>query len=174
MAKEPAARYQKAAELRNALADFVDGSRAPAADATNGTRAIEPRATTVKVRKGPLSARAMVAIVTGAVAIMVLAAALLREREHPPAPRVETLAPVTAALPITPHRPWRRSQCRRRRLQQRQQAKRKSQKQKPWRAAEASRRQHQQRHRAMARSRWPFRRGARLASMGRRAACLHH
>jgi predicted Ser/Thr protein kinase len=103
MAKEPAARYQKAAELRNALADFVDGSRAPAADATNGTRAIEPRAATVPVRKVPLSARAMVAIVTGAVAIIVLAAALLREREPPP--RVETLAPVTAALPITPAPP---------------------------------------------------------------------
>ena len=45
-----------------------------------GTRAIEPRAT-VPVRKAPLSARAMVAIVTGAVAIIVLAAALLRERQ---------------------------------------------------------------------------------------------
>ena len=45
----------------------------------------------------------MVAIVTGAVAIIVLAAALLREREPPP--RVETHAPVTAALPITPAPP---------------------------------------------------------------------
>jgi predicted Ser/Thr protein kinase len=105
MAKEPAARYQKAAELRNALADFVDGSRAPAGDGTNGARAIEPRAATVPVRKRALSGRAMVAIVTGAVAIIVLAAALRREREPPPEPRVETPAPVIAALPITPAPP---------------------------------------------------------------------
>ena len=65
MAKEPAARYQKAAELRNALADFVDGSRAPAADAAIGTRGSESRAATVPPRKRALSGRAMVAIVTG-------------------------------------------------------------------------------------------------------------
>jgi len=52
-----------------------------------------------------LSGRAMVAIVTGAVAIIVLAAALRREREPTPAPRVETPAPVIAALPITPAPP---------------------------------------------------------------------
>jgi serine/threonine-protein kinase len=105
MAKEPAARYQKAAELRNALADFVDGSRAPTADATVGARPTGPRAATVPVRKRTLSGRAMVAIVTGAVAIIVLAAALRREREPTPAPRVETPAPVIAALPITPAPP---------------------------------------------------------------------
>jgi len=104
MARDPAARYQKAAELRNALADFVDGSRAPSADAAIAGRPSEPRAATAPVRKRALRARAMVAIVTGAVAMIVLAAALRREPEPPPAP-VETPAPVTAALPITPAPP---------------------------------------------------------------------
>ena len=99
MAREPAARYQKAAELRNALADFVDGSRAPAADAAVGTRTTEARVATVPARKRALSGRAMVAIVTGAVAIIVLAAAL--RREQPPAPRVEAPAPVVAVQPVT-------------------------------------------------------------------------
>ena len=105
MAKEPAARYQKAAELRNALADFVDGSRAPAADAANGARPTEPRTAAAPVPKQAFSRRAIVAMVTGAVAIAVLAAALRREREPPPAPRVEAPAPVTAVLPITPAPP---------------------------------------------------------------------
>ena len=100
MAKEPAARYQKAAELRNALADFVDGSRAPAADAAIATRGSESRAATVPPRKRALSGRAMVAIVTGAVAIIVLAAALRRERAVPPPP-VETPAPVVEVQPVT-------------------------------------------------------------------------
>ncbi len=105
MAKDPAARYQKAAELRNALADFVDGSRAPAADAAIAARSSEPRAATSPVRKRALSARAMVAIVTGAVAMIVLAAALRREPEPPAAAPIENPAPVTAALPVTPAPP---------------------------------------------------------------------
>ena len=105
MAKEPAARYQKAAELRNALADFVDGSRTPAADAAIATRGSESRAATVPSRKRALSGRAMVAIVTGAVAILVLAAALRRDRAVPPPPVVETPAPVIAVQPVTPAPP---------------------------------------------------------------------
>ncbi len=104
MAKEPAARYQKAAELRNALADFVDGSRAPAADAAIAARGSESRAATVPSRKSALSGRAMVAIVTGAAAIIVLVAALRREGALPPPP-VETLAPVIAVQPVTPAPP---------------------------------------------------------------------
>ncbi|MGH6609171.1 MAG: serine/threonine-protein kinase, partial [Burkholderiaceae bacterium] len=46
MAKEPAGRYQKAAELRNALADFVDGSRVPAAEAAIVARPSESRTAT--------------------------------------------------------------------------------------------------------------------------------
>ena len=105
MARDPAARYQKAAELRNALADFVDGSRAPSADAATAARAGESRAATVPVRKRALSARAILAIVTGAVMIIVLAAALRRERGPPVAQTAETPAPVTAALPVTPAPP---------------------------------------------------------------------
>jgi serine/threonine-protein kinase len=99
MAKEPAARYQKAAELRNALADFVDGSRAPAADAV-GSRASESRPVAAPLRTSALSRRAMVAIVTGAIAIIVLAAALRREPAAP-APPVEASEPVIAPQPVT-------------------------------------------------------------------------
>ena len=105
MAKDPSARYQKAAELRNALADFVDGSRAPSADAATAARPGDSRVATVPVRKRAFSARAIVAIVTGAVAIIVLAAALRGEREPPAVPLAETPAPVTAALPVTPAPP---------------------------------------------------------------------
>lgn len=102
MAKEPAARYQKAAELRNALADFVDGSRTPAADLSIAGRTSELRAATVPPRKPAVSRRAMVAIVTCAVALTVLIAALSRDREPAPAPRVAVPAPVIAPLPATP------------------------------------------------------------------------
>ena len=101
MARDPAARYQKAAELRNALADFVDGSRAPAADAAIATRSSEARTATAPTRKRALSRRALVAIVTGAVAVLVLAAALRRESQTP-APIVAVPAPVTTALPPPP------------------------------------------------------------------------
>jgi eukaryotic-like serine/threonine-protein kinase len=104
MAKEPSARYQKAAELRNALADFVDGSRAPAADAAIGTRGSDARPVAVPPRKRGLSGRAMVAILTGAIAIIVLAAALRRDRAVPPPP-IEASAPVIAAQPVTPAPP---------------------------------------------------------------------
>ncbi len=103
MAREPARRYQKAAELRNALADFVDGSRAPTADSAVATRQSEARVATAPVRKHA-SGRAMVTIVTGAVALIVLVVALRREGE-PPAVPVEIPAPVTAALPAPPAPP---------------------------------------------------------------------
>ena len=38
MERDPANRYQKASDFRNALADFVDGSRAPGADLSAATR----------------------------------------------------------------------------------------------------------------------------------------
>ncbi|HKO66238.1 MAG TPA: serine/threonine-protein kinase [Burkholderiaceae bacterium] len=104
MAKEPAARYQKAAELRNALADFVDGSRAPANDAAIGARGIDPRPVAVAPRKPALSRRAMVAIVTAAIAVIVLAAALNREHAVP-APPVEASVPAFEIQPVTPAPP---------------------------------------------------------------------
>ena len=51
-----------------------------------------------------MSGRAMVAIITGAVAIIVLAAALRRDRALP-APPLETSAPVIAVQPVTPAPP---------------------------------------------------------------------
>jgi serine/threonine-protein kinase len=100
MAKEPAARYQKAAELRNALADFVDGSRV--AEAVVPVRASEPRLATIATRRPVFSRRALVGLFAGAVAIIVLLAALRRDRE--PAPPVQAaLSPMRAEpTPVTP------------------------------------------------------------------------
>ena len=105
MAKEPATRYQKAAELRNALADFVDGSRAPSVDASITPRPSEPRAAVASLRKPALSRRAIVASVTAVVALIVLLAALLRDRAPAPAPRASIPVPVIAPLPVTPAPP---------------------------------------------------------------------
>ncbi|MDQ3188145.1 MAG: serine/threonine protein kinase [Pseudomonadota bacterium] len=99
MSKEPAGRYQKAAELRNALADFVDGSRTPAVDAAFTARASEPKAAS-KSRKRAFSGRAVVAILTSAVAVIVLIAALRRDRE-PPVVRAAIPAPVSEPQPVT-------------------------------------------------------------------------
>lgn len=99
MAKEPGARYQKAAELRNALADFVDGSRTPAADAPLA-RPAETRSAAGPARKPMMGARATVAFVTAGVALVVLIAALRRDRESAPAPVVAAPAPV-APVPVT-------------------------------------------------------------------------
>ncbi len=90
MAKEPAARYQKAAELRNALADFVDGSRA-SADAALVASPAEPKANAAQRRQGALGGRAVAAIAASVIALAILVAALRRDREPPPAP--------TAVLP---------------------------------------------------------------------------
>lgn len=108
MAKDPAARYQKASELRNALADFVDGSRTPTPETAVVMRS-EPRAATVK-RKPAFSARGIVAIVAGLIAIALLLAALRREAEPPPMARAEAPVavvptPVTTAPPVQPAPP---------------------------------------------------------------------
>ncbi|MBC8120144.1 MAG: serine/threonine protein kinase [Burkholderiaceae bacterium] len=100
MAKEPSTRYQKAAELRNALADFVDGSRTPA-------EAIAVRPTGLSVatpgRKPALSARAMVAIVTGLIAMVVLISALRRDVAPEPAP--SAALPAAVSTPVAPPTP---------------------------------------------------------------------
>lgn len=105
MAREPVTRYQKAAELRNALADFVDGSRTPTADAAPAARPSEPRIAAASLRKPALSKRLIVASITAVVALIVLLAALLRDRAPAPAPRAALPAPVIAPLPITPAPP---------------------------------------------------------------------
>ena len=101
MAKEPSTRYQKAAELRNALADFVDGSRAPA-DASIAVRPTGVSGGTSN-RKRALSGRAIVAIVTGLIALVVLISALRRDLLPEPPPSAALPAAVSA--PVAPPTP---------------------------------------------------------------------
>ena len=106
MAKDPAARYQKAAELRNALADFVDGSRSPAAEAPLSARPSEPRSAVILGRRAKLGRRAWVAVAAAAVAIAVLIAALRRDVDvAPAAPLHAEAAPDTTPIPVTPAAP---------------------------------------------------------------------
>jgi len=90
MERDPAQRYQKASDFRNALAEFVEDSRAPAADVSLAARPVEPTLPAARLRR-PLK------IVGGAA--LTLAAALLvyfalRPAPEPPAP--------AAAVPIAP------------------------------------------------------------------------
>lgn len=99
MAKEPSARYQKAAELRNALADFVDGSRTPA----DAAIAVRSSATSAPppARKPAVSKRMIVAVVAGLIALAVVLSALLPRA----APEPEPTASAPAPLPLTPTPP---------------------------------------------------------------------
>ena len=101
MAKEPSTRYQKAAELRNALADFVDGSRAPAETSI----ALRPAALSAVAprRKPALGGRTMVAIVTGLIALVVLIFALRRDVVPEPAPTASL--PAAVSTPVAPPTP---------------------------------------------------------------------
>jgi serine/threonine-protein kinase len=96
MARNPAERYQKAAELRNALADFVDGSRAPASEAMAVPRA--------DVRAGAESGRRRIAsrAVIGSLAVLVAAGILylvLRPQQTPAsAPQAAVPVPVIPPL----------------------------------------------------------------------------
>ncbi len=106
MAREPAARYQKASDLRNALADFVDGSRAQPADGSITLRPSEPRTSVASSRRPARNRRVIAAGVISAVALIVLLAALLREREPVQPPRASIAEPAAAApLPVTPAPP---------------------------------------------------------------------
>jgi serine/threonine-protein kinase len=87
MAREPDKRYQRAADFRNALAEFVDGSRAPAADVSAATRTEPPVAPPSRV---PARLVAGAFAVAGAAALLFVA---LRPDAPPPAP------PPAAAVP---------------------------------------------------------------------------
>jgi serine/threonine-protein kinase len=106
MASDPADRYQKASELRNALAEFVDGSRPASLTATAAAPppALGPRES---ASRGPLL------LGLGFLVLLGIAGALLMTREAPPAaPQAETAVPVIppmapppapeAAAPATP------------------------------------------------------------------------
>ena len=97
MERDPAQRYQKAADFRNALADFVDGSRAPSADLSSATRPSEaplspPSRTPLRVLLG-LAALCAIAL------IVYLA---LRPEPAVPPPVEATPVPVTPAPPPPP------------------------------------------------------------------------
>jgi hypothetical protein len=99
MERDPEQRYQKAADFRNALAEFVDGSRAPAADVSPATRmtTAQPLAPSRRSIKAVIG----IAAILGAVVVIVLA---VRPRPAPtpvieptPLPVVPAPAPAPAA-----------------------------------------------------------------------------
>lgn len=104
MARDPAARYQKAAELRNALADFVDGSRAPSSETAAVPRVDGTGAETARRRIAPRA-------VIGSIAVLVAAVILyfaLRPQQTPPPPQAAVPVPVIPPLPapvIEPEKP---------------------------------------------------------------------
>jgi serine/threonine-protein kinase len=100
MAREPSDRYQKASELRNALAEFVDGSRSAAA---------EPPAASRAPARQPARRRAVAGWFAGVTALVVVLAAgaalyTIERGERSPAPptALPTPAPVIAAPAPTP------------------------------------------------------------------------
>jgi hypothetical protein len=100
MERDPAQRYQKASDFRNALADFVDGSRAPGADVSAATRS-EPAPAPVS-RTG-LKLAVGAAVVVAAVVVIAIA---LRPAPEPPPPVVEaTPVPVTPAPAVAVETP---------------------------------------------------------------------
>lgn len=94
MAKEPSARYQKAAELRNALADFVDGSRAPTGDAAERADA---RPTSAPRRRSRALQWAIASIAVFAT-VGLIYAALKPQRTAAP-PQAAVPVPVIPSLP---------------------------------------------------------------------------
>jgi serine/threonine-protein kinase len=98
MSREPAERYQKASELRNALAEFVDGSRPAAVD---GGAVPLPRPLPAPRRsRGPwLVALALLALLVGGGASMMIN----REAPAPAPPQAD--APVPIIPPMDPPAP---------------------------------------------------------------------
>ncbi len=96
MERDPAQRYQKAADFRNALADFVDGSRAPSADLSAATRPNE--APLAPPSRTPL--RALLGIIALCAIALIVYLALRPEPAVPP-PVAATPVPVTPA-PLPP------------------------------------------------------------------------
>lgn len=93
MARDPAERFQKASELRNALAEFVEGSRPASAD---GIPAPAPGTLTSPPRRR-LAPLLVPALLLGAVAALVYL-----NREPPAPPSVETAVPLPVIPPPAP------------------------------------------------------------------------
>jgi eukaryotic-like serine/threonine-protein kinase len=96
MAREPGARYQKAAELRNALAEFVDGTR-PLGDPAAAP--LVARASSVRPDPAP-ARRGWIALAAAVVAIALLYTAT--RGGDPPAPAPE---PDVGTIPVIPALP---------------------------------------------------------------------
>jgi serine/threonine-protein kinase len=96
MARDPMERYQKASELRNALAEFVDESRPAAADAS--AHPIAPRTTPPPARpRGPwyVAVALLALIVAGGAGLWAK-----REAPAPVAPQAEVPVPINP--PVAP------------------------------------------------------------------------
>jgi eukaryotic-like serine/threonine-protein kinase len=101
MAREPAERYQKASELRNALAEFVEGSRPASAEPGLVARAA-PAASTAGTSRRPLVTAAWVIGVLAAVGIGV--AVTDRDAPEPP-PQIVTPVIIPRLEPPPPAQP---------------------------------------------------------------------
>jgi eukaryotic-like serine/threonine-protein kinase len=97
MERDPALRYSKAADFRNALAEFVDGSRAPSSDISSAARPTV--ALPAAPSRAPIKALLGIAALLAAVFVIFVA---LRPRPAP-VPVVEpTPLPVVPAPPPAP------------------------------------------------------------------------
>jgi eukaryotic-like serine/threonine-protein kinase len=101
MAREPAERYQKASELRNALAEFVEGSRPASAEPGLVARSA-PAASTTGTSRRPLVTAAWVIAVLAAVGIGV--AVMDRDAPEPP-PQIVTPVIIPRLEPPPPAQP---------------------------------------------------------------------
>ena len=95
MSPSPADRYQKASELRNALAEFVDGSRPASVDST--------RAATAPPAAAPAPARGPMFFGIALLALLVVGGVALFMPQRGPAPAAtEAVSPVPIVPPMTP------------------------------------------------------------------------
>jgi predicted Ser/Thr protein kinase len=98
MSPNPADRYQKASELRNALAEFVDGSRPASVDSTRA--AATPPAAAPAPSRGPLFFGVALLALLGVGGV-----ALFMPQRGPAPAATETATPVPIVPPIVPAPP---------------------------------------------------------------------
>ena len=99
MERDPVQRYQKAADLRNSLADFVEGSRAPGVDISAAARPSDNDFP-------PPARRAPLKLLLGGLALVAAAVVVfLALRPAPPPPRIEADVPRPVLPPAPPVEP---------------------------------------------------------------------
>lgn len=94
MARDPGGRYQKASELRNALAEFVDGSRPASVDAAT---AAPPAPQPV-----PAGSRVPLLFALALLAILAIGGATMLMNREAQAPAPQAATPVPVIPPLTP------------------------------------------------------------------------